>query len=140
MSRMDFLREGLTPFDGFLYAKLGDDRLGNTVSVLSALARLGLDPWDEAAALSSLPRGGAQARLGAVLSRFRDVPGLAAEQTVILPRLVGLLPRDDTRRDGDDLVDPARARRASAGPLIALFLLILFLVQTLVLGSSGSDG
>ncbi|NKX44471.1 hypothetical protein HCU73_07700 [Roseibacterium sp. KMU-115] len=137
---MDFLRGGVTPFDGFLYATLGDDRRGNAVSVLSALARLGLDPWDEAAALSGLPRGGAEARLGDRLSRFRDVPGLSAEQGAILQRLLSLLPRDDTGREGADLVDRVRGRLGGTGPLIALLLLILFLVQTLVLGSSGSEG
>lgn len=140
MSRMDFLSKGVTPFDGFLYAKLGHDRRGNAVSVLSALTRLGLDPWDEAAELSSLPRGGAEARLSNLLSRFHDIPGLAAERSVVLQRLVGLLPRDDTVGTGADLIGDVRARLGGTGPLIALLLLILFLVRTLVMGSSGSGG
>ena len=43
MSRMDYLQQGGTPFDGFLYATLGEDSRGYAVSVLSALARLQLE-------------------------------------------------------------------------------------------------
>ncbi len=92
MSRMDHFRQGGTPFDGFLYADLGQDRAGNTVSVLSALARLGHDPWDEAADLSALPRAGARARLAEMLARFRDVPDCGSDPTPTVERLVALLP------------------------------------------------
>jgi hypothetical protein len=42
-------------FDDFLYAAIGADRNESPLSVLSALARLNLDPWQEAAELSELP-------------------------------------------------------------------------------------
>ena len=42
-------------FDGFLLAPIGDDNNGMLLSVLSALARLDVDPWEEAAALARLP-------------------------------------------------------------------------------------
>ncbi len=35
-------------FDRFLLAFVGEDRKGNAVTVLSALARLELEPWEEA--------------------------------------------------------------------------------------------
>ena len=35
-------------FDRFLQAFVGEDRKGNAVTVLSALARLKLEPWEEA--------------------------------------------------------------------------------------------
>jgi hypothetical protein len=38
----------LAEFDNFLYASIGADRNGMPLSVLSALARLDLDPWEEA--------------------------------------------------------------------------------------------
>ena len=44
-------------YEPFLYAPVGDDRRGATVTVLSMLARLGVDPWGEAAGLASLPEG-----------------------------------------------------------------------------------
>jgi hypothetical protein len=36
-------------FERFLYASVGEDRNGYVVTVLSTLARLGLDPWKETA-------------------------------------------------------------------------------------------
>jgi hypothetical protein len=36
-------------FDGFLYARIGEDSNGMLLSVLAALARLDVDPWEEAA-------------------------------------------------------------------------------------------
>ena len=92
MSRMDHFRQGGTPFDGFLYADLGQDRAGNTVSVLSALARLGHDPWDEAADLAALPRVGARCRIAEMLSRFPDVPACGSDTAATVERLVALLP------------------------------------------------
>jgi hypothetical protein len=37
-------------FDDFLFAPIGEDRNGMLLSVLSALARLDIDPWQEALA------------------------------------------------------------------------------------------
>jgi hypothetical protein len=43
-------------FDDFLFAPIGDDRNDMPLSVLSALARLDIDPWLEAAELARLPQ------------------------------------------------------------------------------------
>jgi hypothetical protein len=48
-------------FERFLYASVGEDRNGYVVTVLSALARLGLDPWAETADLVTLGRDAARA-------------------------------------------------------------------------------
>ena len=42
-------------FDNFLLAPIGDDNNGMQLSVLSALARLNVDPWEQAATLALLP-------------------------------------------------------------------------------------
>ncbi|KPP85870.1 MAG: Photosystem II reaction centre I protein (PSII 4.8 kDa protein) [Rhodobacteraceae bacterium HLUCCO07] len=138
MSRMDYLRNGGTPFDGFLYADLGQDRAGNTVSVLSALARLGLDPWDEAADLAALSREGAYSRLGGVLARFYDVPSLGRDPGATIPRLVDLLPKAPDRKTAQGLAPPAGANALGFGPILAVLLVVLFLVQTFIFGSDGT--
>lgn len=138
MSRMDFLHQGGTPFDGFLYADLGQDRDGNTVSVLSALARLGLDPWDEAAALADLPRDGARTRLGGLLARFNDVPALGRDVGAIVPQLVDLLPNASGLKSDKGIGLPAMARSVGFGPVIAIIVVIVFLMQTFIFGSDGS--
>jgi hypothetical protein len=40
----------------FLFASVGDEQNGMPLSVLSALTRLGVDPWEEAARLAALPK------------------------------------------------------------------------------------
>jgi hypothetical protein len=42
-------------FDDFLYAPIVEGGNGMVLSVLSALARVNVDPWDEAARLARLP-------------------------------------------------------------------------------------
>lgn len=79
-------------FDSFLFAPVGDDGKGMTVSVLSALARLGFDPREEAAELAQLPRDEAQRRLAAVVADVAGVPSAKAEPASIAARLVALLP------------------------------------------------
>ncbi|MCC5999458.1 MAG: hypothetical protein JJU19_01150 [Pararhodobacter sp.] len=139
MSRTDFLREGGTPFDGFLYAAVGEDRGGNTVSVLSTLARLGLDPWDEAADLADLPRADARSRLERHLAGFGDVPALRQDEGTIILRLVELLPAASGRterqvgKQGRTL--PSTFGALGAGPLIAVLLVILFLAQGFFFGA-----
>jgi len=50
-------------FDDFLFASIGEDRNGMLLSVLSAMARLDVDPWQEAAKLAGLPGQAATQRL-----------------------------------------------------------------------------
>jgi hypothetical protein len=40
----------------FLFASIGEEQNGVTLSVVSALTRLGVDPWEEAARLTPCPR------------------------------------------------------------------------------------
>jgi hypothetical protein len=42
-------------FDAFLYAPVDEEGNGVLLSVLSALARLDVDPWREAAELARMP-------------------------------------------------------------------------------------
>ena len=61
---------GHPEFDAFLSAPVGEDADGVGLSVMSALARLGLDPWSEAARLSDLPRDAAVAALALTLGKL----------------------------------------------------------------------
>jgi hypothetical protein len=54
-------------FDKFLCAPIREDRNGTPLSVLSALARLDVDPWQEAASLARMPRDTAATRLTALI-------------------------------------------------------------------------
>jgi hypothetical protein len=139
---MDDIRQGGTPFDPFLYAAVGEDRNGNMVTVLSTLARLGLEPWDAAAELAGLTRTEARSRLDGLLARFRDVPALGQDHAAITKRLIDLLPKAAGRHTGRH-TGPVNDRVAQAGgmgigPILAVLMLILFLIGSLFLGSDGA--
>ncbi len=80
-------------FDEFLFAPIGADSNGMTLSVLSMLARTGIDPWGKAAELARLPR---EAANDAVASFIAALPsGLVSHGDIAAQaaRLAGLLPR-----------------------------------------------
>jgi len=79
-------------FDNFLFAPLGEDDNGMPLSVLSALARLGLDPWQEAGSLARSPRAGAIQRLTTLIDALPDRPPTPLNPSTVATRLVELLP------------------------------------------------
>lgn len=83
-------------FDAFLFASVGEDRNGTLVSVLSALARFGVDPWKEAETLAKLPQVDAADRLDEMILALADVPSAAADHHGIASRMIALLPRART--------------------------------------------
>lgn len=80
-------------FDDFLLAPIGDDNNGMQLSVLSALARLDVDPWEEAAALARLPRAAATSKLASLLAALPTGPLARPDPATIAVRLIPLLPR-----------------------------------------------
>ncbi|SNT41774.1 hypothetical protein [Tropicimonas sediminicola] len=127
MPGVEYLQPDGTDFDRFLYASVGEDRAGSSVTVVSALARLGLDPWKEAAKLSSLGRDAACARLGRSLSGFKDVPSLALEHAAVAATLTSLLPNRLSRR-ATKLTKPAIPKGPPIQARWVLAILIVFLV------------
>jgi hypothetical protein len=80
-------------FDNFLFASIGNDQNGTPLSVLSALARFDVDPWQETAALAGMPKERATERLAVLIGAASAdlATGLYAE--TIAARLVALLPQ-----------------------------------------------
>jgi hypothetical protein len=85
-------------FNDFLYAPVGVERNEMPLSVLSALARLNLDPWGEAAELSELPKHAATQRLASLIARLPTGRWLQADCGVIADRLIELLPNRSSSR------------------------------------------
>lgn len=83
---------GHSAYNDFLFGSLGPDAAGTEVTMLSALSRLGIDPWEEAARLASLPRDAAAEALVATILQLPDRTGASAEVPTIAVRLVALLP------------------------------------------------
>ena len=95
-------------FDAFLYAPVGENRNGLLLSVISALVRLDLDPWIEAAKLAQLPVKAASERLAGLIATLPDEALAGPDPGEIADRLVGLLPR------------PGRIRVPAPPPVSAL--------------------
>jgi hypothetical protein len=82
-----------TDFDAFLYSSVGDDSNGFPLTLLTVLARLGVDPWEEAAELAALPTEPAMQRLAARLESRANAPASADDTVNLASRLIKLLHR-----------------------------------------------
>ncbi len=83
----------LTPqFDDFLFARIDEDSEATPLSVLSVLARLGVDPWEEAAKLAGLERVSAAKRLAEFIAATPGAPTAYLSAKTVSDRLIDLLP------------------------------------------------
>jgi hypothetical protein len=78
--------------NGFLFADIGLESSGMPLSVISLLARLGLDPWLEAGRLARLPPGLAADGLARSIAAMPASLWPMSDATPIAARLVALLP------------------------------------------------
>ena len=115
----------------FLFAEVGVGLGGIPFTVLSVLARLGLDPWDEAGRLAKQPVQEAASQLARILEAQPGTP--AADADGVAARLVALLPgrtapsRLSLTRPTDTGLQTVRRRAAVlavAGVLTGLALLL----------------
>jgi len=80
-------------FGAFLYASIGEDQKGMPLSVVSALTRLDIDPWQEAARLSALRAEEAVSALAQTIDRLPEVRREFWDAKRIAAGLIALLPR-----------------------------------------------
>jgi hypothetical protein len=126
-------------FERFLYASVGEDRSGYVVTVLSTLARLGLDPWKETAELAALGRDAAGSRLGKLLARFPDVPTLESDHRRVARDLSQLLPEGPKSGALKRAASTAAVGRpGTSGAIWAVLAIIFLLFQIFTVGGSGS--
>jgi len=79
-------------YDDFLFAPVCEDANGMRLSVLSALARMNVDPWEEAGRLATMPKAIAERTLLSVLDRVSGRSWKSPEAAAIAARLIRLLP------------------------------------------------
>ena len=91
---------GHSAYNAFLHAEVGEEANGIKLTVLTALTRLGVDPWVEAARLADLPRDVAVTALAASIARLPPLsPGgtwKTANAEAIAARLASFLPTHST--------------------------------------------
>jgi hypothetical protein len=115
-------------FDAFLFAPVEEDRNGMPLSVLSALARLDVDPWQEAAKLARLPGEAARKRLALLIAALPDGASTHRDSGTIAARLIALLPR----RTSSDI--PSRETAPGAHPVTESRALMYGIAMAFVLG------
>jgi hypothetical protein len=84
-------------FNKFLHASMGDDNNGVPLTVLSALARMDVDPWKEASNLAKMTPESAVTQLASLLGALRNAPAAGPESTGLARTLIALLPRPRNR-------------------------------------------
>ena len=82
---------GHSQYNDFLFASIGEEKTG-TLTVLSALTRLGFDPWQEAARLADMPRKTAIQSFAVTIAGLPRGDWTASDTTAIAARLVAWLP------------------------------------------------
>jgi hypothetical protein len=79
--------------DRFLFAAVGDEVNRIPLTVVSALTRLGLDPWEEAGRLSSLSHREAVEQLARLIAELPGSSRTFGEARTIAGNLVNFLPK-----------------------------------------------
>jgi hypothetical protein len=131
-------------FDEFLCAPIGEDRNGTMLSVLSALARLDVDPWQEATSLARMPREAAVVRLNALIDALPHQPASALPSKTSAADLVALLPKGKTSnvRPPDSLFAATGLRQRPmliALSAFAVMMLLVFAISTFFSPGSGNS-
>ncbi len=102
-TRSDVFAHKNSGFEAFLYADVGPEVNGSKLTILSILARLGKDPWAEAARWAALPNAAAIDSLSQSIALMPLAPSALAGARDSAARLVKLLPTTarSFRRGGD---------------------------------------
>lgn len=149
MVRSASLLNSKSEFDSFLFAPVGEDKKGMVVSVLTALARLDFDPWQQAADFARLPKEAAKAQLAAMLAGLPGMSLSGPEPGTVAARLVALLPAPSrpaaaSRTGWPGIAPPAASPSPRSLIPIAIFMVLSVVFQLFGAGQqspqTGADG
>jgi hypothetical protein len=123
-------------FGDFLYAAIAADKNEMPLTVLSALSRLDVDPWKEAAELSELPKDAATQRLASLIARLPGGRWAQTDAKAIADRLIELLPRLQSGKKAQGL------QQMTSSPVVlicAALALVALIIATSFQRSARSD-
>src|SRR5260370_37382682 len=83
---------GHSEYNAFLFASVGEEKIGMPLTVLTALTRLDVDPWLEAARLADLSKEAALQALHPTIARLPRGARKAPHAGALAPRLLHWLP------------------------------------------------
>ena len=124
-----FRQSGLNEF---LFAPVGAEANGMTLSLVSVFARLGNDPWPEAGRLAKLPKSEATESLARSITSMPTSIWPLQAATAIAARLIALLPTQSSvpRRS-----PPASAYGVKAGPFLTIAVVLVCVACVVAFGS-----
>ena len=140
MPSSDAFALGRSGLNEFLFAPVGTEANGMTLSVVSVFARLGNDPWVEASRLARLPKPEAIECLARIIASMPTSTWPLQAAEAIAARLIVLLPAQP-RDPGQKQSAPAYQAKAGRVLRIGLVLLSVALVvayQTGVFSTLGA--
>ncbi len=117
---------GHSEYNEFLFAAVGEEKAGIQLTVLTALTRLGFDPWQEAARLSNLPRETAARVFAVTIAMLPEGDWKASESEAIAARLVSWLPGRAAPAIPSPAIGRAGSNKSRSGPPAWLVWSVLF--------------
>jgi hypothetical protein len=105
---------GHSAYNAFLFAAVGEEKVGLPLTVLTALTRLGFDPWREAARLSDLPRETAARAFAVTIAMLPEGDWNSSDSEAIAVRLVNWLPERSA-----EMIPSVGGRRAAEATVAA---------------------
>jgi hypothetical protein len=106
----------------FLFAPVGTEANGMTLSLVSVFARLGNDPWLEAGRLARLSKAEATESLARIIANMPTSVWSLPVATVIAASLITLLP---TQSGESRRIQPAPAFGPKAGRLLSIAVILV---------------
>jgi hypothetical protein len=125
-------------FNDFLFASVGEEA-GGTLTVLSALARLGIDPWVEAARLADLSAEAATSALAAAIAVLPEGDWKVADSSSIAARLVNSLPHHDGAGRTSSSRKHGGSAHAKPAPLTWLLYIMIFAATLFIMMHQHTD-
>lgn len=122
----------------FLFAEVGTELNGSPLTILSVLARLGQDPWAEAARWTKMSKAATIDSLAQSISQMPLGPQEIAEARATASRLILLLPSQVQAPRTDDRMAAITKSAKPKWVLLAVFGVALVLGVTFSLIPSGS--
>jgi hypothetical protein len=126
-------------YDDFLYAPIGDEKNGMLLRVVSALARLDLDPWQESANLAHLSVEKATERLAALITALPDGLLVHQDPKAIASRLIARLPsrRSFSAQSAERSAGVTNPMAIQSQPFLWIAFFLMVLLESL--GFAGSQ-
>ena len=124
-------------FNDFLFASVGEEKNGMMLSVVSALARLDLDAWQETANLARLTRPMATERLAGLIAALPDEFLVHEDPAEIASRLIARLPRQAYSDALTGRTAPGLTARAAIQTQTFLFVALVLMLVIENLGLAG---